>query len=102
MSENRVFFDADSLEPAKNLNGQVGPVCNNCGGYGYTMHIGNKEKNITPGAKGCAECDGTGVALPSNREIQNQLSELKNEFNSLKKAILKVAEHGEIQLPKRN
>ena len=53
----------------KNSDGHLGPVCNNCGGYGYTGGI--------RGPQGCMSCDQTGIKTPTRAELQQQIDELR-------------------------
>lgn len=41
---------------AKNFDASLGPICNNCGGYGFTYTLSNNGS-----ASGCIHCKGTGV-----------------------------------------
>lgn len=68
--------------PNKNADGHLGPVCNNCGGYGYTLGIGGTDS-------GCRDCGQTGVAAMTNRELQAEVLSLHKKMDSLAKIILK-------------
>lgn len=71
---------ASILKEGKNTDGVLGDKCNNCGGFGFTMSM--------KGKLGCNQCDQTGVRLPTNRELQDQISVLKKDLSILKKALL--------------
>lgn len=77
----KLVIDPAILPAAKNTDGLLGEKCNNCGGYGYTMSIGGK-------SAGCQDCDQTGVKLPTRRELQNQIIEIRKDLKNLRKAIL--------------
>ena len=77
----KLVIDPVMLPQAKNANGILGEKCNNCGGFGYTMSI--KGNSLS-----CSECEQTGVKLPTRRELQNQISEMKQDLHNLRKAIL--------------
>ena len=64
----------------KNADGHLGPVCNNCGGYGYTLTL----TKAGGGSLGCSACDQTGIAQPSKKELQDQIDELKQKMKGLK------------------
>ena len=52
----------------KNIDGHLGPICNSCGGYGYTLCL------VGGGSKGCHDCEQTGIAQPTKRELQDQIN----------------------------
>jgi hypothetical protein len=63
----------------KNTNGSLGPICNNCGGFGFT-------NNIEGGATGCAKCEQTGIQPPDIRELAtkvNQLTDMVAQLTNL-------------------
>lgn len=79
----RVYMDSSILEGAKNTDGVAGKKCNNCGGFGFTMGLqGNKLD--------CKYCDKTGVELPTIRELQDQISDLKKDLHMLRKALIET------------
>lgn len=81
----RVFMDSSILDGAKNTNGVAGKKCNNCGGFGFTMGLqGNKLD--------CKYCDKTGVELPTIRELQDQISLLRQDLFMLRKALIETLE----------
>lgn len=53
----------------KNVDGHVGPICNNCGGYGFT-------NLITGGAGGCHRCDQTGIEPINTRDLAAKVDKL--------------------------
>jgi hypothetical protein len=59
----------------KNEDGSKGPICNNCGGYGFT-------NTLTGGSFGCKECDQTGIALPSKREMLEKIEALQRQLDN--------------------
>ena len=77
----RVVIDPLLLPSAKNVNGVLGEKCNNCGGFGYTIGLKGTQLN-------CVDCEKTGVKLPTRRELQNQISEIRKDLHNLRKAIL--------------
>ena len=86
-----IHMDPSINADAKNIDGIEGYKCNNCGGYGFTM-------NIKGGRIPCKDCDQTGVRLPDNRELQNQVSRLSREIDGLKKALIKTLADGGVEL----
>lgn len=54
----------------KNVNGELGPICNNCGGLGWTMLL-------TGGNANCTYCDATGVATMTRQQLQKEILECK-------------------------
>jgi len=40
----------------KNTSGELGPICNNCGGYGYTNTMSRDGSSAT-----CIHCLGSGI-----------------------------------------
>lgn len=77
----RIAIDPTSLPAPKNTNGVLGNKCNNCGGFGYTLGLNSKQLV-------CVECESTGVQLPTKRELQTQISDLKKDMFELKKALI--------------
>lgn len=53
-----------------NVDGHKGKICNNCGGYGFTM-------NIMGGKLDCQDCEGEGIALPKKSELLKRIKELE-------------------------
>lgn len=81
--EIKLHINPNLIKDAKNIDGVLGEKCNNCGGFGFTMN--------TKGSKlGCGQCEQTGVRLPTNRELQTQISALKKDLHLLKKALLET------------
>ena len=60
----------------KNSRGELGPICNHCGGYGFTNGIGK-------GASTCSDCRGDGIAPVNVRELQAQVVRLTNLVGDL-------------------
>jgi hypothetical protein len=69
------------IAPNKNASGQLGPICSNCAGYGYTLGISGKDH-------GCHFCNQTGVSHPSNQDLQQRVASLEAEISGLKNVIL--------------
>jgi hypothetical protein len=72
------------VKAPKNVRGALGPICNYCGGYGFTLAFGQ-----TGNSKGCTHCDQTGVEPMSNIDIQRQIIKLNEQLLELKEIILK-------------
>lgn len=53
----------------KNTDGHLGPICNNCGGYGFTNLING-------GSGGCIRCQGEGVEPVNVRELANKVDRI--------------------------
>jgi hypothetical protein len=77
----KLFIDPAMLPAPKNTNGVLGEKCNNCGGFGYTMGLNGKTLN-------CGDCEETGIKLPTRRELQTQISDIKKDLFDLKKALI--------------
>ena len=60
----------------KNVDGRNGPICNNCGGYGFT-------NLMTGGSGGCRHCEQTGVEPVSNKELVERIRELESKIIEL-------------------
>jgi hypothetical protein len=69
--------------PNKNASGVLGPICGNCGGYGFTLSIANQ------GSQGCNHCGQTGVARMDNDQLSQRLGNLEAEIAGLKNIIMK-------------
>lgn len=65
----------------KNTDGHMGPKCNNCGGFGFTLGISGSDH-------GCKHCDQTGVAAMTNKELQTEVLSLHDKIDSLAKIII--------------
>lgn len=65
----------------KNARGVLGPICNNCSGFGFTYSLEGKHLD-------CKECHETGVSV-NVVDLQRQVIELtrltKKLFNIMKK-----------------
>lgn len=53
----------------KNITGELGPICNYCGGYGYTNGLGGN-------SSGCPRCNGDGIEPVDVRELKEQVKKL--------------------------
>lgn len=76
--------DFKQLSPNKNADGHLGPICNNCGGFGYTLGLKGER-----GGGGCHQCNQTGVATPTNQDLENRVASLETEIRGLKNLIIK-------------
>lgn len=76
----------DYTQHQKNTRGDLGPVCNNCGGFGFTLTIGGT------GSAGCKDCHQTGVAAMTNHELQAMVVSMKSELQDLKRLIIELAQ----------
>ena len=63
----------------KNSRGQLGPICNYCGGYGFTNGI--------KGSATCPDCRGDGIQPVNVRELQTQVMKLTNLVGRLVKTL---------------
>lgn len=61
MALPKILEPIESRAP-KNHNGKLGPICNNCGGYGFMLVLTRNGGD----AKDCPECVGTGI----NKEVK--------------------------------
>lgn len=77
-------MDTIKLKPAlnKNATGLLGPICNNCAGYGFTLGISGTDN-------GCHYCNQTGVSQPTTSSIEDRVASLELEIRGLKNIILK-------------
>jgi hypothetical protein len=83
--EQDLEIDLTKTELApKNTRGQLGKICNNCGGFGFTLSFG-KDSN----SNGCQRCDQTGVEPVDTHELQRQFIELSKQVVELKEIIIK-------------
>lgn len=73
-------FSQPSPEPLshKNVDGHLGPICNNCGGYGFTNSIGGA-------SSGCQHCAQTGIATPDIRTLADVVKDLQQRVERLEK-----------------
>lgn len=78
----RLTIDPTKLKEGKNVTGILGEKCNNCGGFGYTLSL--KGGNLD-----CQVCEKTGVKLPTIRELQTEISAMKQDLHNLRQAIIK-------------
>lgn len=62
MSEKQSFSVPDTT---KNTKGDLGPICNYCGGYGFT--------NGLKGSSTCPDCHGDGIQPVNVRELYAQV-----------------------------
>lgn len=86
-NDHELSVDADKLlQAAKNTRGELGPICNFCGGYGFTLAFGTEGNS-----KGCPRCFGTGVEPVNTWELQKQVIELAKGMKELKEIIIKFA-----------
>jgi hypothetical protein len=68
------------MEPTLKNDGSKGPLCNLCGGYGFT-------NSITGGSPGCQRCEQTGVEPVNLRELQQRVEELTQFMAEVKKLL---------------
>ena len=58
----------------KNVDGHLGTICNNCGGYGFT-------NNLTGGSSGCQRCNQTGIEPINIKELQEKVNSLETKID---------------------
>lgn len=68
------------INDTKNHDGDLGPICNNCAGLGFTLSLGGS-------SMGCKDCGQTGIAQPKPQELQKQINDLKDSIEELTKLI---------------
>lgn len=90
MSEQieEVHIQEDQMHHQKNTDGHLGPKCNNCGGFGFTLTFGGPSNSA-----GCKDCNQTGVATMTNAELQAAVIELKQTLAEVKELIIKHSAH---------
>ncbi len=91
VEEIKIHMNPNIVEEAKNRNGQLGQICNNCGGYGFTM-------NIKGGKLDCLACNKTGVKVLTLSELQAQVNLLRNDLTLLKKALLETLQTHQLEI----
>lgn len=64
-------METETVQVRKNVDGHLGPICNNCGGYGFTLSAN--------GSKGCLYCEQTGIELPSKLELLQRIEVLEKK-----------------------
>jgi len=81
---SRQSFDVRHLDigPQKNTRGDLGPICNFCGGFGFTLTIGGT------GSAGCQRCGQTGVEPVDTQALKIQVNQLSQQLNELKGIIV--------------
>ena len=79
--EIKLHLTPTIMESAKNTDGILGDKCDSCGGFGFTISTQGKKLS-------CIFCESTGVKLPTNKELQQQISDLRKDLYILKKALL--------------
>jgi hypothetical protein len=77
----KLHLNSNILDEGSNKNGEIGEVCNNCGGYGFTM-------NIKGGKLPCMHCKKTGVKELSNQELQKEVYNLKKDIQLLRRSLM--------------
>lgn len=71
-------------QPQKNVDGHLGPKCNNCAGFGFTLGIAGTDH-------GCNDCNQTGVAAMTNAQLQEKVIGLETKLDELLVIIKKAA-----------
>lgn len=56
-------------EDIKNTRGKLGPICNYCGGYGFT-------NGINKASSSCIKCGGDGIEPINVRDLHAQVVKL--------------------------
>lgn len=77
-----VKLTAEPRVVVKNTDGHLGPICNNCGGFGYLLGFKNTDS-------GCRDCAQTGVAMPTTGNLEARIANLETELQGLKNIIIK-------------
>jgi hypothetical protein len=90
----RIHMNLSDYPTPKNTNGLSGEKCNNCGGYGYTVGLNGKHID-------CAECEKTGVRMPTKRDLMKRIVTLELDMNKLREAVLAVLPHMPHQVTKK-
>lgn len=66
----------------KNTDGHLGPKCNTCGGFGYTLTFA--------GSAGCRDCNQTGVSMPTIAALEERIGRLEYEIQALKDIVIRA------------
>lgn len=84
----RVSISEADMKDGKNVDGSKGKICNNCGGYGYTMALKG-------GRLPCTQCEQTGAQEMTMRELQTIVVGVAGDLQLLRKALLETLQsHG--------
>lgn len=90
VEEVKLNVNQADISEGRNLDGSKGAVCNNCGGYGYTI-------KLKGGRLPCSFCKQTGAREETKEELQEkiarqgiQINGLINDLTLLKKALLET------------
>lgn len=78
-----VDLEVKARPSQKNTDGHLGPICSNCGGFGFTL-------GITGSDHGCHKCNQTGVAEMTNAELQAMVMDMAQQITDLKNIIIKA------------
>jgi|SRR5215471_5522209 len=73
-------WETNGDEVHKNTRGDLGPICNSCGGYGYT-------NLITGGSGNCARCQGTGIQPPDLHALAARVALLEGQVAGLERQL---------------
>lgn len=87
----KIVFSPDMVKEAPNVGGTKGEVCNNCGGYGFTL--GLKGVKLT-----CHDCGQTGVKELTMAELSALVQSLKQDLTLLKLAIVETLQSKGVEL----
>ena len=68
-----------ATQEVKNNRGALGPICNYCGGYGFT----NILTQTGGGSAGCPKCLGSGVEPPDLMALAHEVQMLTKAVNGL-------------------
>lgn len=69
-------------EVQKNTDGHLGPKCNTCGGFGFTLTL--------TGSAGCRDCNQTGVATVTNVQLERRVANLEGQIQELKDIVIRA------------
>lgn len=80
-------LELNDTEVQKNNRGTLGPICNYCGGYGFTNLLSDKGGS----SASCPKCGGSGVEQPDINRLKSDIDMLKAEVQGLKNLIIREA-----------
>jgi len=64
----------------KNTDGSLGPICNNCGGYGFTHTVFNNGADA-----GCIHCKGTGI--DKDKQTEERFQRIEAALQAISEAL---------------
>ncbi|MDE2100935.1 MAG: hypothetical protein KGL39_27055 [Patescibacteria group bacterium] len=70
-------LELNGTQLQKNNRGTLGPICDYCGGYGFT----NMLNDMGGRSAGCPKCFGTGIEPVDTRQLKSDVDQLMKTVN---------------------